>query len=528
MRKAAGTTGTIGLIVACLASLLGAGFITPDNEPLPVPGYENGFLPGYLLTQLSDDCWAENHVAPDLKRLLADAKAAGVALSADDCYRDYAGQVYWRNYYCSIGQCQLAAVPGTSMHGWGKAVDFGTGSDDDLGFNSPGYRWLKANAARYNFNHPDWAEPGTDSSEPWHWEWLGDGGTKFGHVYTAVASRGEAARNQDGRLEVFGVGSDHTVRHLWQQAGSPSGWSPVSGLGGSMAIGSLQVLANQDGRLELFGVDTANRFVHSWQVAPNAGWSGWGVLGDRSGTPPAVGRNDDGRLEVFTVDASGALWHTWQVAPNSSWAPPAVLGTGFTGSPGLAATDDGRLAVFAVGTDGVLRGTAQTAPNQGFSTMVAAGSSLKGRPAVAVNGDGHIEVFALGTDNRLWHSWQQTFGSTANAKPLDMTAAEPLSNQAMSQSPTVSRNPDGRLEIFAVEGSGHLGHQWQVRPNAGWSGWESLGTTAFTGTPTVAMNFDGRLEVFAGTPGGQVLNNWQVGPNAGWNGFVPLASGLGL
>jgi murein L,D-transpeptidase YcbB/YkuD len=38
-------------------------------------------------------------------------------------YRDYAGQVYMRNYWCARGACGNAAVPGTSNHGWGIAID---------------------------------------------------------------------------------------------------------------------------------------------------------------------------------------------------------------------------------------------------------------------------------------------------------------------------------------------------------------------------------------------------------------------
>jgi Putative peptidoglycan binding domain/D-alanyl-D-alanine carboxypeptidase len=41
----------------------------------------------------------------------------------DSAYRPVARQVYWRNYWCSQGACQNAAVPGTSNHGLGLAVD---------------------------------------------------------------------------------------------------------------------------------------------------------------------------------------------------------------------------------------------------------------------------------------------------------------------------------------------------------------------------------------------------------------------
>jgi murein L,D-transpeptidase YcbB/YkuD len=38
-------------------------------------------------------------------------------------YRTFAQQVFLRAEWCQRGQCQNAAVPGTSNHGWGRAVD---------------------------------------------------------------------------------------------------------------------------------------------------------------------------------------------------------------------------------------------------------------------------------------------------------------------------------------------------------------------------------------------------------------------
>lgn len=39
------------------------------------------------------------------------------------CYRTFAQQVELRNQWCAQGNCGNAAVPGTSNHGWGLAVD---------------------------------------------------------------------------------------------------------------------------------------------------------------------------------------------------------------------------------------------------------------------------------------------------------------------------------------------------------------------------------------------------------------------
>jgi hypothetical protein len=149
------------------------------------PAPSNGRYPPGALVKISPSCYVVREVAGGLVSMLIAARKAGVKLAPEttshlapdqpqpprieSCYRTYDMQVWWRNYYCSIGQCQLAAVPGTSRHGFGKAVDF----EDQLGelsFSSPGYAWLKAHAHEFGFFHPSWAEPGQSTSEAWHWE----------------------------------------------------------------------------------------------------------------------------------------------------------------------------------------------------------------------------------------------------------------------------------------------------------------------------------------------------------------------
>jgi LAS superfamily LD-carboxypeptidase LdcB len=89
----------------------------------------------------------------------------GTPICITDSYRTYASQV--RLY----GQKpNLAAVPGTSNHGWGLAVDLCGGIQN---FGTAPYTWMKANAGRFGFLHPDWAEPGNGREEPWHWEYAG-------------------------------------------------------------------------------------------------------------------------------------------------------------------------------------------------------------------------------------------------------------------------------------------------------------------------------------------------------------------
>jgi peptidoglycan hydrolase CwlO-like protein len=90
------------------------------------------------------------------------AATVGGPLCVTDSYRSYSEQVSL--YRSKPG---LAAVPGTSEHGWGKAVDFCGGIQNT---GSAAYNWMKANAGTFGWVHPDWAEPSGSKPEPWHWE----------------------------------------------------------------------------------------------------------------------------------------------------------------------------------------------------------------------------------------------------------------------------------------------------------------------------------------------------------------------
>ena len=93
------------------------------------------------------------------------ARTTGSPLCVTDSYRSYAEQV--SVYHRKPG---LAAVPGTSEHGWGLATDLCGGVQT---FGSSAYQWMTANAARFRFGHPAWAEPSGSKPEPWHWEFAG-------------------------------------------------------------------------------------------------------------------------------------------------------------------------------------------------------------------------------------------------------------------------------------------------------------------------------------------------------------------
>lgn len=148
--------------------------INPANRPTSIMGYSNGQLPASQLYVVSSKCTLYRPTVGSFDGMIAAARADGVYFSAAECYRDYAGQVYERKLWCKLGICGNAAVPGTSNHGWGKAVDL-RDQNGSLNWNSVGYKWLVAHAGEWGWNHPGGV------NEAWHWEWVGDGGTMHGY-----------------------------------------------------------------------------------------------------------------------------------------------------------------------------------------------------------------------------------------------------------------------------------------------------------------------------------------------------------
>ncbi len=133
-----------------------------------VSGYPNGRIPVSVLCPL----WgtANHHLRADaafaFNRLSqAYAQRFGEPVCITDSYRDYDTQVL---LYAT--KPTLAAVPGTSNHGWGTATDLCGGIED---FGTDTHDWMLVHAPQYGWFHPAWAEPGGSRPEPWHWEFAG-------------------------------------------------------------------------------------------------------------------------------------------------------------------------------------------------------------------------------------------------------------------------------------------------------------------------------------------------------------------
>ncbi|SER37854.1 D-alanyl-D-alanine carboxypeptidase family protein [Actinokineospora terrae] len=129
-------------------------------------GYPNGLIPLTALCPIGVGSHALRCDAAQGYQAMSAAfgTAFGRPLCVTDSYRAYAAQV---QLYAV--KPALAAVPGTSNHGWGLAVDL-CGGVQTAG--SAEYAWMIANAPAFGWSNPLWARRGGGREEPWHWEYV--------------------------------------------------------------------------------------------------------------------------------------------------------------------------------------------------------------------------------------------------------------------------------------------------------------------------------------------------------------------
>lgn len=137
------------------ASTPGSRALDADGVPVELARYGNGKVPSDALASIgvgNHRLWAP--AAEAFTELRAAAKAAGVTIGVTDSYRSYEAQVDVARRKGLYKDGGLAAVPGTSQHGWGMALD--------LDLDSKAQTWMRANAGRFGFVEDV-------PREPWHW-----------------------------------------------------------------------------------------------------------------------------------------------------------------------------------------------------------------------------------------------------------------------------------------------------------------------------------------------------------------------
>jgi LAS superfamily LD-carboxypeptidase LdcB len=127
-------------------------------------GYANGMIPSSALCGIGVGSLLLRCDAAVAFRLMDQAftNQFGKRLCATDGYRSLIEQ-----RRLILAKPGLAAVPGTSDHGWGLAADLCGGVES---FGTPEHNWLVANAPSFGWRHPAWARQGGSRPEPWHFD----------------------------------------------------------------------------------------------------------------------------------------------------------------------------------------------------------------------------------------------------------------------------------------------------------------------------------------------------------------------
>lgn len=141
-----------------------------DAFGLSTAGFANGRIPADVLCPLE---FAPGHLlrCDAAERLTAlnalFVRQFGVNIPLTDSYRSYEQQLAVK-----AAKPYLAAVPGTSNHGWGIAVDFGSPIHTGI---SAEYAWLRVHGPDFGWDNPVWARLDGSKPEPWHFEFFAAG-----------------------------------------------------------------------------------------------------------------------------------------------------------------------------------------------------------------------------------------------------------------------------------------------------------------------------------------------------------------
>lgn len=173
--------------------------ISPEAyvEDLELAGIRNGDMPSLRMIEVGR-CTLDRDAAYTLALMMEAAAQDGVGLYPGDCYRSLSQQKAAYESRCPEIETEITkydpatdetivvglvterecsgppiAIPGTSNHGWGRAIDFTSNGRSSLDCNDAAFTWLNANGARFGWVHPAWASCGLSTAEPWHWEWGG-------------------------------------------------------------------------------------------------------------------------------------------------------------------------------------------------------------------------------------------------------------------------------------------------------------------------------------------------------------------
>jgi metallophosphoesterase (TIGR03767 family) len=287
------------------------------------------------------------------------------------------------------------------------------------------------------------------------------------------------ARNQDGRLELFGTDSAGNLWNTHQRtvSGDLVRWAMLEPGPGWQSV---TAAPNQDGRIELFALDGLGNVVRRAQTAPNSSTYGTSQRFDRSFASAAAVTDQWGGLQVYANRSDGLIDHRWQDNLNddsdaTGWLTPWTQIGGAASRIAVETGKDGRGVLVGVTEAGTLFYRKMNHPNAQTEGEWGGELELDGlleSVEMALNADGRLVIFGTNGDGQLFQRFE-TAPSSADWGPW--MQLPPLYQGRTLRLRHVAAERNGhreRMELHVVDDTGMLYRNKQLAPGSTtWGPW---------------------------------------------------------
>jgi subtilisin family serine protease len=292
--------------------------------------------------------------------------------------------------------------------------------------------------------------------------------------------------------------------------------------------GSISVARTSNGRLALFGVTIAGAFYHREQTATDAtsvtGWTGWSSPATTPGWYSACADTGSGGRVILTgLATSQQVWRRTQSSDGAGWNPWKSF-NGLLTSCAVAMGSDNRLRLFGTNRQGQVWTSIQILSGVDLWGPFTQIPMIPVRDVVAErNANDMIEIFAVDYAGAVWHTWQTSPGTVVGPDTYNLWQL--LGGQTLDTI-TVARNSNGLLTLYGVDLTGKIVLRDQVLGVNAWLDWQTHvsndATAAFQGKIrdlATETNPDGTVDIFAVDNTG---NLWQtLQQKAGSDTYTP-------
>jgi len=229
----------------------------------------------------------------------------------------------------------------------------------------------------------------------WHMWWDGSRWHDWENLGGELTAKPAAVSWGPNRIDVFGRAIDNSLYHKWWDG---SRWHAWEGLGGNL-LSAPAVSSRRRNHLDVFAVATDRSLHHlRWNGSK---WTDWDGLGGTLTADPAAVSWDSNRIDVFGRGADETLYQKWW--DGSSWSDWAGRARRMTFGPAVSSRRANRLDVFLVAPDATLQHVIWNGSS--WTNWESLGGFLTADPAAVSWSSKRIDVFGRGADNALYHTY---------------------------------------------------------------------------------------------------------------------------